>query len=149
MELYEKLKEFYQKIDNRYGEDMAVAISIEGDMVDSLNKYSGNMFEGYNTYDIYKELLKNHTLMNNTGTMVEFTKKLIQDRKVDDLYRAIDLKAPYKADLIRSFIRSSHLSYGKQLSLSMDENARFYFRMIDRYEPNIENRPKIYSKKNQ
>ena len=147
MELSDLLKEFYKKMENRYGEDVAVAISVEGDMVESLNKYSGNMFEEYTTYDIYKELLKNHTLINSTDVMVDYTKKYIQERKVDELYKAIDLKSKYKADLIRSFIRTSHLSYGKQLAKSTDENARLYFRMVDRYEPNIETRPKIYNKR--
>ena len=147
MELSDLMKTFYKKFNDRYGEDMAVAISCEGDIVESLNKYSNNLFIDYNAYDIYKELLKNEALSNSEDVILGLTQHNLKERKLDDLYKAIDNKPQFKAGLIRSFIRSSHLTYGKQLANAMDENARFFFRMIDRYDPDIENRSVSYTKK--
>jgi hypothetical protein len=101
-----KLRTFYKCISSVYGEHIAQAMSIEKqDIKESLDYYSSYRFQEFTTEDIYKELIKNELLSNNSMTPI--TRKLVEENNIGEIFGLLDSNEKYKSTLVRAYINNS------------------------------------------
>ena len=114
--LANRLKNFFKTVEGIYGEDMAYAMAMEErDIKDSLNKYSNYRFMGYDTTEIYKELIRNELLCNpKENTFVPMTRALVNEGRINDCFELCEFNLKYKVALVKAFIRHSNVDYKTQ-----------------------------------
>ena len=151
--LANRLKNFFKTVEGIYGEDMAYAMAMEErDIKDSLNKYSNYRFMGYDTTEIYKELIRNELLCNpNENTFVPITRALVKEGKYEECFELCEFNIKYKVALVKAFIRHSNVDYKKQYKNCTDREAKKGFKELYYYEPTelIETRAKIKARRGQ
>ena len=124
-ELSKRLKEYFVKIEEIYGEDVAYATAARSDSIsESLNYYSDGMFADYDEEDICLELLISELLCNKgENLMVNEARKL--SRKAPENYMQDFESYPgFKPILLRSFIKNSSKSYASRLKQLEEDNTK-------------------------
>ncbi len=134
-ELTIQLKQFFNKIVNTYGDEMAYAIATwNEDIKDSITCYSREKFDKYEPLDFYKELIKNEVMCNDDeNLMVDATKKLLNLDNVNCVIDCIKYNYTYRHTIIKSFIDNSNIPFEKKLSKCNEGNINYYLNMIDNY----------------
>ena len=135
-ELSQKLKIYFKRIENMYGDEIAFATTIEdSDIATSLNKNSNDEFRKFNSTQILKELLKNEVLCNDQeNIMVKITKQLVMEESVEEIQKIFDSVDSFKSILIHSYINNSRTTYEEKLERAKDTNTKSYLRKIDSYK---------------
>ena len=148
-EITKELSEFYNHIIDRYGEDIAYAMTTwKPTIKESINYYSKNKFEKYTDKEIYKEFIRNIILCDdNDNMMVTFTKKMIGANDIDSLYNCIEHHEIYKDQIVKSYIKNVHIPFEKKLERCTDENKVLFLNKINNYDEYIEKYNKMKRKK--
>ncbi|MBR1385196.1 MAG: hypothetical protein IJ568_00030 [Bacilli bacterium] len=145
-ELSQKLRIFFKRVENMYGDEIAFATTVEeNDIAASLNKNSNNEFKKYNSTQVLKELLKNEVLCNDQeNIMVKITKELIMKDSIEEIERIFDSVDSFKSILIHSYIDNARISYEEKFAKTTDTNTNDYLKKIASYKTDNN----IYQKRN-
>ena len=130
-----ELKDFFKTAINRYGEEMAYAMTTwDKGVLESINYYSKNRFEQYDKIDLYKELARNEVLCDDSkNNFVRLTKNLAAKGDMSTFCEMVDLKKPYKEALIKAYIKYAHVSIEYRIQNCQDEEKFTYLQNIDKY----------------
>ena len=134
--LANRLKNFFKTVEGIYGEDMAYAMAMDQkDIKESLNMYSNYRFMGYDTTEIYRELIRNELLCDpKENVFVASTRKLIEEGRRNDCFELLEFNIKYKVALVKAFIRHSNEDYKTQYKNCTDRSAKRSFKELQKYE---------------
>jgi hypothetical protein len=130
------LKDFFNNSIQRYGEEVTYAIATwKPSIKESINYYSNNKFDKYDDKEIYKELIRNMILCNESDNMfVNFTKKMVAANDIESLYNSIQFHEQYKDAIVKAYIKYAHVPYEKRIERSTDENKVLFLNKVTNYD---------------